>query len=502
VTLRLKLPLVLIAFVIAGLAVSAVFTYTSLSSFLFQRLDQQLDPGAGFVIAAINAQAGGGGYGDGDGGPQTGPHEGPLPGGTFGEVLDAGGNVIAGPVRLFGVTNLPAPALPSKLPATGQTGSDPFTTGSVGGSSLRYRVIVQDVQARPTGAHATLVVAVPLRDIDQTLTRLRVIEGVVAAAVLVILGLLSWWLVRRELRPLEDMGVTAGAIAAGELSRRVPAGDPRTEVGRLGVALNGMLTQIEVAFAERRASEDRLRRFLADASHELRTPLTSIRGYAELFRRGARDRTEDLEKSMRRIEEEAARMGVLVEDLLLLARLDQNRALLREPIDLAALAADAVEDARAADPDRRISLDLPGTPVVAVVDEARLRQVAGNLLSNALFHTPPGTPVTVRVAEEGPDAVLEVADQGPGLTPEAATKVFEPFFRSDPSRDRATGGAGLGLSIVSAIAEAHGGRVEVAATPGGGATFRVVIPREAQAPDGAADRGEGAPAAAGSAAGA
>lgn len=195
-------------------------------------------------------------------------------------------------------------------------------------------------------------------------------------------------------------------------------------------------------------------------------------------------------------------MGVLVEDLLLLARLDQNRALLREPIDLAALAADAVEDARAADPDRRISLDLPGTPVVAVVDEARLRQVAGNLLSNALFHTPPGTPVTVRVAEEGPDAVLEVADQGPGLTPEAATKVFEPFFRSDPSRDRATGGAGLGLSIVSAIAEAHGGRVEVAATPGGGATFRVVIPREAQAPDGAADRGEGAPAAAGSAAGA
>jgi two-component system OmpR family sensor kinase len=273
------------------------------------------------------------------------------------------------------------------------------------------------------------------------------------------------------------MGDTAGAIAEGDLTRRVPQADPRTEVGQLGVALNGMLAQIERAFAERKASEDRLRRFLADASHELRTPLTSIRGYAELFRRGARDRTEDLEKSMRRIEEESSRMGILVEDLLLLARLDQSRGLQPRPVDLSALAGDAVEDARAADPDRRIELDAP-EPVVASADDARMRQVAANLLSNALVHTPAGTPVTVRVDADGPDAILEVADRGPGLTPEQASRAFEPFYRSDPSRDRSTGGAGLGLSIVAAISEAHGGRVEVRPTPGGGATFKVTIPRE------------------------
>ncbi len=479
-SLRLKLPLVLIGLVIVGLAVAGFTTYTALRSFLIQRVDQQLASGGGFVLGALDNP----GDGDGDGGPSGHFGAQPLPPGTFAEVLDANGNVIAGPVFLFGVTNQPAPELPSPLPPAGEHGSSPITVGSVDGS-LRYRVVVQDVLIRNTGAHGTLVIAVPLSDIDQTLNRLRLIEGIAAAAVLVILGLLSWWIVRRELRPLDEMGETAGAIAAGDLSRRVPQEDPRTEVGQLGVALNAMLAQIEEAFAERKASEDRLRRFLADASHELRTPLTSIRGYAELFRRGASERQEDLEKSMRRIEDESARMGVLVEDLLLLARLDQNRALELERFDLAALAADAVEDARATDPARAITLETPGE-VMVVADEARFRQVAMNLLSNALFHTPSETPVTVRIALEEEDAVLEVADRGPGLSPDQVQRAFEPFFRSDPSRDRATGGAGLGLSIVAAIAEAHGGAVAVVETPGGGATFRVTIPAAGRAPaDGA-----------------
>jgi two-component system OmpR family sensor kinase len=467
-SLRLKLLLAMILLVVTGLAVTSVVTYRSIDGFLLGRVDQELTTGYGFVLhACVDRGFGGAGFGTS-----------PVPPGTYGLVTDPSGKVLAGPIYLFsyGSSNPPAPSVPSNAPK-----SEPFTAGSAGGSSLRYRVLVQDVsvQTSPdaTPFAARLVVGVPLTEIDQTLRHLVTIEGLVAGAVLLGLGLLSWWLVHRELRPLEEMGVTAGAIAAGELSLRVPQQDPRTEVGRLGVALNAMLTQIEQAFAERKASEDRLRRFLADASHELRTPLTSIRGYAELFRRGASEREEDLGKSMRRIEEESARMGVMVEDLLLLAKLDESRGLEVEPVDLAAVAADAVADARAAAPDRDITLDAPA-PVMVSADQARLHQVAANLLSNAVVHTPASAPVTVRAAVEGDHAVLEVADRGPGLSPDQVGRVFEPFYRSDPSRDRTTGGAGLGLAIVAAIADAHAGRVEVLETPGGGATFRVLIPRD------------------------
>jgi two-component system OmpR family sensor kinase len=288
-------------------------------------------------------------------------------------------------------------------------------------------------------------------------------------------GALAWWVVRLGLRPLEEIGETASHIAAGDLTRRVERAEPRTEVGRLGLALNAMLSRIEEAFAERKASEERLRRFLADASHELRTPLTSIRGYAELFRRGADSRPEDLAKSMDRIEQESARMGLLVDDLLLLARLDQGRPIERDHVDLAALAADAVTDARAIDPNRDITLEAPPSAALEG-DEVRLRQVTANLLSNALMHTPPGTPIEVRVAVDGTHATLEVADHGPGLHPDDVARVFERFYRSDPSRTRESGGAGLGLSIVKAIAEAHGGSVEVVTAPGQGATFKVALP--------------------------
>jgi two-component system OmpR family sensor kinase len=277
------------------------------------------------------------------------------------------------------------------------------------------------------------------------------------------------------LRPLDGIAATAGAIAAGDLTRRVRPAEPTTEVGRLGLALNAMLGQIEAAFAERRASEARLRRFVADASHELRTPLTSIRGYAELFRRGAASRPEDLATTMRRIEEEAERMGVLVDELLLLARLDQGRPLDRRPVDLAEVAAEAVEQARVIDPGRPLELAAPG-PVVVLGDRERLHQVAANLLANVRMHTAPGTAARVEVAAAGGRAVLQVADQGPGMHPEQAARAFERFYRSDPSRSRGMGGAGLGLSIVAAIAQAHGGRASVSSAPGRGVSVRVELP--------------------------
>jgi two-component system OmpR family sensor kinase len=291
------------------------------------------------------------------------------------------------------------------------------------------------------------------------------------------LALLSLAVVRLGLAPLERIAATAGDIAGGDLSRRVEPADEETEVGRLGLALNTMLARIETAFDRQRASEEQLRRFVADASHELRTPITSIRGYAELFRRGASARPADLERAMQRIEDEGARMGLLVDDLLLLARLDQGRPLQEAPVDLPALVTDAVHDARAADPGREISLTAEDA-VTVTGDEHRLRQVVANLLDNALTHTPPGTPVSVRLTTAGDEAAFEVSDEGPGLGPEEAERVFERFYRGDPSRSRESGGTGLGLSIVAAIVEAHGGRINVASEPGQGATFAVTLPLE------------------------
>jgi two-component system, OmpR family, sensor kinase len=276
--------------------------------------------------------------------------------------------------------------------------------------------------------------------------------------------------------PIDEMAATANAIAEGDLSRRVEVGPDNTEVGRLGLALNGMLHQIEGAFAQRQQSENRLRQFVADASHELRTPLTSIRGYTELYRAGVIPAGPELDDAMRRIEGEAGRMGDLVEDLLLLARLDQGRPLEAAPVDLAALARDAVADARAVEPDRPIAIDTPDSPVVVSGDERHLRQLLGNLLANVRAHTPPGSPVDVRVRSGAGRALLEVVDQGPGIPPELADRVFERFYRGDPARVRDGAGAGLGLSIVAAVAESHHGQAWVEPEPGGGSRFRVELP--------------------------
>jgi two-component system OmpR family sensor kinase len=322
----------------------------------------------------------------------------------------------------------------------------------------------------------TVILAIPLTDVQATLDNLLQFEGLISAAVLLALALFAWSIIGVGLRPLERMGSTAKAIAAGDLSRRVEPATPRTEIGRLGLSLNGMLSQIEMAFAERTRSEQRLRRFLADASHELRTPLTSIRGYAELLRRGAAQTAEDSALARRRIEAEAIRMSVMVDDLLLLARLDQGRPLDQAPVDLQQIAHDACADARAVAPSRAITL-WAREAVVVRGDELRLRQVVANLVSNAIVHTPTGTPIEVSVTSNGERAALSVTDHGPGLKGEETGRVFEPFYRADPGRSRDRGGSGLGLSIVAAVVTAHGGVVQVLETPGGGATFRVELPR-------------------------
>lgn len=364
------------------------------------------------------------------------------------------------------------------LPDDNDVGPVPVTVDSLDHSSIQWRAV--SVRG-PSGELTT--VAVDLSDIQSTVRSLAWSQFAIGTAVLVVLGVAGYWVVHRSLRPLAKVEQTAAAIAAGQLDRRVPERDPRTEVGRLSLALNGMLAQIQRAMAssessadQARMSEERMRRFITDASHELRTPLTTIRGFAELYRQGA---ARDVEMLMSRIESESRRMGLLVEDLLLLARLDVQRPLEQRPVDLLMLATDAVHDAQSIAPDRSIRLEVldgPGTPEI-LGDEARLRQVLGNLMSNALQHTPDGTRITLRVGTIDDNAILEVADEGPGMTQEDAQRVFERFYRTDSSRARTSGGTGLGLSIVDSLVFAHGGRVAVRTAPGEGCCFRVSLPR-------------------------
>jgi two-component system, OmpR family, sensor kinase len=466
VSLRARLLIVTVALVAAGLLVANVATYRYLSRFMLQRIDQQLVAATAPVYARLAHD------GPGDGGPDYS-----LPGGSYGQLVDPSGDVVNSAPLGFSPQGAGPAVLPDDLPgSSGWSGPDAiaYSTARPFGEGGSYRV---RATALPGGG--TIVVATPLTEMEATLRRLVGVELFVSLIVLGLVAGLALWLVRIGLQPLEGIGETAGAIAAGDMSRRVEPAEERTEVGRLGLALNAMLAQIEAAFEERRRSEERLRRFVGDASHELRTPLTSIRGYAELFRRGAESRPEDLAKSMARIEEEASRMGVLVDDLLLLARLDQGRPLEREPVDLATVATAAVEAARAIEPGRSIELDAEAN-VELVGDEGRLRQVIDNLLDNARVHTPLGSPVHVRVATDGDEAVLDVADAGPGMAPEIAARVFERFYRGDPARSRDTGGAGLGLSIVAAIVESHGGTVRALSHDGPGTTFEVRLPRAPQ----------------------
>ncbi|MEU4770187.1 HAMP domain-containing sensor histidine kinase [Actinosynnema sp. NPDC023794] len=340
-----------------------------------------------------------------------------------------------------------------------------------------------------------LVTAVTLEAQRETVNRLLLIEVAVGALILVVAVGIGRGVVRLGLRPLTRMERTATAIAGGDAGLRVGDTDEHTETGQLGRALNTMLERLGQAMQERERSEQRLRRFVADASHELRTPLTSIRGFAELYRHGPGNADPAVGRILRRVEDEAERMGVMVEDLLLLARLDHERNLDLSEVDLRALTSDVVHDARARHPGRSIALEVPDDEVRVLGDGHRLHQVVANLVGNAATHSPPGTPVRVRVDNlrmagwptagatsvgaflpSGAQAVLiKVHDDGPGIPDEHMPLLFDRFYRADPSR--APGGTGLGLAISAALVEAHGGRLEVHSAPGRGTTFRVVLPR-------------------------
>jgi two-component system, OmpR family, sensor kinase len=372
------------------------------------------------------------------------------------------------------------PPMPTPAQVDAQLGQ-PYNARSRG-TMTRWRMLVTQL---PDGRY--LVVGESLADVDSTVDDLVAAELVIGAGVLIVLAGIGVAIVQSSLQPLRDIERTAAAIAAGDLSQRVPESAPETEAGRLARALNAMLAQIEWAFRARAASEHRMRQFVADASHELRTPLTTIRGFAELYRQGAAREPEETAALLKRIEDEAARMGLLVEDLLLLARLDEERPLTMAPLDLRVIANDAVEAARAVAPDRTITLEMErDEPMIVEGDESRLRQVVGNLVTNALTHTPAGTPVALRLRVDGTDALLEVADSGPGLSEEQAQRVFERFYRVDKARTRRAAGStqavtphsgtGLGLAIVAGLVAVHHGTVSVYSTLGGGATFQVRLP--------------------------
>lgn len=479
-TLRLRLLLALVGLVAAGLLVANVVTYTSLRSYLFSQVDQQLQtaatPVARVLWACWNEE-------QAPYGPSCGSNgvvriaSGSIPAGTYGQLRDSNGNVLYSACLPSETEAAKSPRLPSRLPIS-QTvnGASVFSVAGTGCGSASYSGIAVTTNVGTASGPVDVIVGIPLTSVNQTLDRLQIVEILVSLAVLAALGALAWWIVRRGLRPLEEMATTAGAIAAGDLSRRVDDSDPQTEVGKLGSALNRMLGEIERAFAARGASEDRLRRFLADASHELRTPLTSIRGYAEMFERGTRDRPEDLATSMRHIREDAKRMSVLVDDLLLLARLDKQRPLANDEVDMTEITSRAVEAARVASPDRSISFESSG-PARVTGDGDRLRQVVDNLLANSAQHTPHATPIEVRLRTDDAAVGIEVTDHGPGIPAAEHERIFEPFHRADPSRARASGGVGLGLAIVSAIVRAHGGQVGVISNGSGGATFWIRIPR-------------------------
>jgi len=475
VTLRRRLIATMVILVAVGLVAVDVVTLSALHSYLYGRADAQLEANSDLVQRFVL-------FTDERGRPiNVAEIQSRVSPDVYVEVLDAGGQVVVSRPSGSRAQADPAPLLPTPLPVRPSATPDALSrrhgsynpdADAVTVSSTSRHGPLYRLRASPLPG-GTLVVATRLDSVNATLASLRNIELAVSLGVVVALLLLMTFLIRRGLKPLEVMTEEADTIAAGDLSRRVVPSDPDTEIGRLGRALNGMLGQIEAAFAQRTMSEDRLRRFLADASHELRTPLTSIRGYAELLRKGAYRHEADRQRALTRIESEAARMGDLVEDLLILARLGEGPEPERRRVDLVSVVRDAVTDARAVDPTRTITVHA-AAPVPVAGDEPRLGQLIHNLLGNALTHTPAGTPVTVQVTGDRGRAVLRVADQGPGMDVEQASRIFDRFYRGDATRS--DGGSGLGLFIVAAVARGLGGHVTVETAVGEGATFEVVLP--------------------------
>src|SRR5713226_9646886 len=400
-SLRGRLLVGVISIVVIGLLILDVATSTSLQRFLTGRVGDQLLGSHNTAISAL------GGPSQGPG-PQTG---GGLPEDTIVERVSPNGTIVTAKRLSFAPTTSKAlPVLPATLPVANERNPGISTLAGTGGV-VRYRAAIWQEDLFQGD---TVVLAIPLTDVASTLNQVLQAELFITIGVVAAMAILALLIIRISLRPLEKMGVVAQDIAAGDLSRRVEPANARSEIGRLGLALNGMLSQIESAFAERTASNRRLRRFVADASHELRTPLTSIRGYSEMLRRGAAESPDDAELARRRIEEESVRMSTLVDDMLLIARLDQGRPLETKPVDLQAIARDAVDDARAVAPHREIKLEAPSSVVVSG-DDTRLRQVLGNLVRNAFVYTKQKTAYEIGVSTEDGVARLSVADHGPGL---------------------------------------------------------------------------------------
>ena len=466
-SLRARLLLAVAAVALVGLVAADIATYTALRSFLLDRVDESLTAAHRPLIRSLFGPPERGSGGDASALAAAAP-------GAYVELRAPDGEALVSQ-STRGEFTTSRPRLPDHLSGLSSNGDESqtfFTVSSAEGNG-EFRV-----RAERLPDDSVLMVALPLTDVNSTLHRLLLTEVFVTGAVLVVAVGLGLWLVRVGLRPLRNIEGTAAEIAGGELSSRVPDTDARTEVGRLGIALNTMLERIEDAFAKQQEAERRLRRFVADASHELRTPVSAVGAYAELFERGAQQRPDDLARVLRGVRVETARMQALIEDLLLLTRLDEGRPLERQPVELVGLAGEAVEAAQTISGDWPLTIEAD-QPVEVTGDRMRLREVLDNLLANVRTHTPPGTPTTVRVRSRDGEAVIEVADQGPGLDAEDAARVFERFYRADPSRARDRGGTGLGLAVVAALVGAHGGRVEVDTSRGDGATFRVRLPMAA-----------------------
>lgn len=517
ISLRARLLLAVGAITLLALGLADVVVFSSLRSYLYDQVDTTLEA-SHRAVEAMAANPGGAmaqgsffvptryPFGGGSGSPGA-PHGPGGPGGPSGsggpgapggsafcavgregapgmfiEVLNAKAKVVTGAA---GREECPAfqpgsasysPKLPAVITGFHRDPVNPnelmayFTAGSSSPGGPTFRV-----RASELSGGSTLIVATTISNVTSTLSRLVIVEVVVTAGALLAAALLGMWLVRVGLRPLRDVERTAEAISGGDLMHRAPNANPRTEVGHLATAFNVMLGRIEGLVGDLRASERRLRRFVGDASHELRTPIAAVSAYAQLFREGAARHPEDLERAMSGIEREAARMARLVEDLLTLARLDEKDITQTGPVELVGLVVEASETAKTVGPAWPVTVAAEDA-VEVMGDPGALRRVVDNLLSNVRAHTPEGTATTVVIGRAGPDAFVEVADNGPGLSEDEAQVVFERFVRLDPSRSRETGGAGLGLAIVASIVKAHGGRVVASARAGGGAVFRVTLP--------------------------
>jgi len=492
-SLRTRLLLAVGAVALLALVLADVTVYASLKSYLYRQVDETLQVSHQSVEVAatqpsIPSRSVAGvppGTGQQPGDPNfcaIGRESAP---GMFIEVISSENKAVKGE-RCAAFTpgsKTYSPKLPTVITGLRKTSADPhealtyFTveSSSAGGPSFR-------VQASRLQGGGLLVVADPISAVSSTLNQLLLLELAVTGGALVVSVLVALWLVRLGLRPLRDVVRTAEAITDGDLIHRVPNANGRTEIGRLAETLNVMLERIQSGFRELQTSESRLRQFVADASHELRPPIAAVlSAFAQLFKYGATQSGDDMERVMSGIERESGRMARLVEDLLVLARFDEQRTLEPELVELVGLVTESVDTALIVGPQWPISFKVIDA-VEVMGDPVALRQVVDNVLKNVRAHTPPGTPSTVRVRRSDNEAVIEVEDQGPGLTALDPQFVFERFFRADASRSRDTGGSGLGLAIVATITQSHGGRVEVEPGESGGALFRIVLPAVAVSP--------------------